>query len=268
MPSAGEATMHTIIAVQIAESIDIKRFRAAYNRKEYYQDSTEVYYAESSQFLYVLAYGVVVFEGYDAAGMTAAIEFVRPFCKTVLDATLREEFAINQSSENDRFGYNDADLVRVDPDVLRIVMLNVAQSVAMDYFTQQADFLLEETNRHTLRLERDGKTNLSGRRLMRFIGRTLNVKNRIAESLYILDSPEETWEDEYLSKIDSGLKRTFEISARHKNLDLELQLVKDNLDVVKDLVYHRESKVLEWIIIALILVEVANLFVEKLFTSW
>ena len=73
---------------------------------------------------------------------------------------------------------------------------------------------------------------------------------------------------EYLSKIDSGLKRTFEISARHKNLDLELQLVKDNLDVVKDLVYHRESKVLEWIIIALILVEVANLFVEKLFTSW
>ena len=268
MPAAGRVAMHKIVAVQIAESVDIKKFRAAYNRKEHYQDSTEVYYAESSKYLYVLAYGVVAFAGYDAAGMTGAIEFIRPYCRTFLDGRLREEFVIHESPGGDRFGYNDADLTRVDPDVLRIVMLNVAQSVAMDYFTQQADALLEETNRHTLRLERDGKTDISGKRLIRFIGRTLNVKNRIAESLYILDSPEETWEDEYLSKIDSGLKRTFEIGARHKNLDLELQLVKDNLEVVKDLVYHRESKVLEWIIIALILVEVLNLFFEKLLKTW
>ena len=268
MPIVDRVTMRNIVAFQVAESIDIKRFRAAYDRKEHYQDSTEVYYVESAKYLYVLAYGVVAFEGYDDAGMNDAIAFIKPFCRTFLDAKLREEFVIHESPGGDRFGYNDADLTRVNPDVLRIVMLNVAQSVAMDYFTQQADALLEETNRHTLRLERDGKTDISGKRLIRFIGRTLNVKNRIAESLYILDSPEETWEDEYLSTIDSALKRTFEINARHRNIDLELQLVKDNLEVVKDLVYHRESKVLEWIIIALILVEVLNLFVEKILRAW
>ncbi len=260
--------MHNIVAFQIAESIDIKKFRAAYDRKEHYQDSTEVYYAESSKYLYVLAYGVVAFEGYDADGMRQTLEFINPFCRNPLGGQLREEFVIHESPGGDRFGYNDADLTRVDPDVLRIVMLNVAQSVAMDYFTQQADVLLEETNKHTLRLERDGRTDISGKPLIRFIGKTLNVKNRLAASLYILDSPEETWEDEYLSKIDSALKRTFEIGARHKNIDLELQLVKDNLEVVKDLVYHRESKVLEWIIIALILVEVLNLFFEKLLKAW
>jgi len=260
--------MRNIIAFQIAGSIDIKGFRVAYDRKEYFQDSREVYYVETSEFLYVLAYGVVVFVGYDDAGMIATIERIKPFCKTLLDAKLREEFVIHESPDSDRFGYNDAYLTKVNPDVLRIVMLNVAQSVAMDYYAQQADALLEETNKHTLRLERDGRTDLSGKRLIRFIGRTLNVKNRIAESLYVLDSPDETWEDEYLSKIDSGLKRTFEINTRHKNLDLELQLVKDNLDVVKDLVYHRESKVLEWIVIALILVEVLNLFFEKLLKVW
>jgi uncharacterized Rmd1/YagE family protein len=267
--TAGEkVTMRTVVAFQIAGSIDIKKFRAAYDRTEHYQDSTEVYYVESAKYLYVLAYGVVAFEGYDAAGMDETIEFIKPFCRTLLAEKLREEFVIHESPGGDRFGYNDADLTRVNPDVLRIVMLNVAQSVAMDYFTQQADALLEETNRHTLRLERDGKTDISGKRLIRFIGRTLNMKNRIAQSLYILDSPEETWEDEYLSTIDSALKKTFEINARHRNIDLELQLVKDNLEVVKDLVYHRESKVLEWIIIALILVEVLNLFFEKLLKTW
>jgi uncharacterized Rmd1/YagE family protein len=268
MPTVDRVTMRNIVAFQIAESIDIKRFRAAYDRKEHYQDSTEVYYVESAKYLYVLAYGVVAFEGYDDDGMNEAIAFIMPFCRTFLDAKLREEFVIHESPGGDRFGYNDADLTRVNPDVLRIVMLNVAQSVAMDYFTQQADLLLEETNKHTLRLERDGKTDISGKRLIRFIGRTLNMKNRIAQSLYILDSPEETWEDEYLSTIDSALKRTFEINARHRNIDLELQLVKDNLEVVKDLVYHRESRVLEWIIIALILVEVLNLFFEKLLKAW
>ncbi len=261
--------MFDIVAFQIAENIDIKRFRAAYTGKEYHQDSSEVYYVgESSKYLYVLAYGVVVFEGYDEVQMSETIEFLKPFCKNFLDSRLREGFKIHENTDTDRFEYNEIFLTRVDPDVLRIVMLNVAQSVAIDYFTQQADSLLEETNKHTLRLERDGKIDISGRRLIRFIGKTLNVKNRITENLYILDSPEETWEDEYLSRIDAGLKRIFEVRTRYKNLDLELQLVKDNLAVVKELLYHRESKILEWIIIALILVEVLNLVFEKILKFW
>jgi len=261
--------MFEIVAFQIAGNIDIKRFRAAYTGKEYYHDSSEVYYVgESSKHLYVLAYGVVVFEGYDEVRMSETIEFLKPFCRNFSDQRLREEFEIHESTDTDKFEYNEVFLTRINPDVLRIVMLNVAQSVAIDYFTQQADLLLEETNKHTTLLERDGKIDISGRRLIRFIGRTLNMKNRITENLYILDSPEETWEDEYLNKIDAGLKRIFQVKTRYKNLDLELQLVKDNLAVVKELLYHRESKILEWIIIALILVEVLNLVFEKILKFW
>lgn len=261
--------MYDIVAFQIAENIDIRQFRSSYTGKEYYCDSSEVYYVgESSKYLYVLAYGVVIFEGYDEVRMSETIEFLRPFCKNFLDKRLREEFKIHENTDNDRFEYNEAFLSRVDPDVLRIVMLNVAQSVAIDYFSQQADSLLEETNRHTLRLERDGKIAISGRHLIRFIGKTLNVKNRIMENLYILDSPEETWEDEHLSRIDAGLKRIFDVKTRYKDLDLELQLVKENLDVIRELLYHSESKILEWIIIALILVEVLNLVFEKLLKFW
>lgn len=76
--------------------------------------------------------------------------------------------------------------------MLRIIMLNVAQSVALDYYSQQTAALLEETNHHTQVLERKGRLDLSGSKMIRYIGRTLNLKNWISENLYIFDSPDIT----------------------------------------------------------------------------
>jgi uncharacterized Rmd1/YagE family protein len=143
-------------------------------------------------------------------------------------------------------------------------MLNVGQSVALDYFSQQTMQLLEETNRYTLKLEKYGKLDINTKSLLKFIGKVLNVKNRIIDSLYIIDTPEETWEDEYLHKIDSGLRVTFDLKIRFKELDYSLQIVKDNLDLFKDLMQHRRSNLLEIIIIVLILVEVLNLVIDKI----
>jgi uncharacterized Rmd1/YagE family protein len=143
-------------------------------------------------------------------------------------------------------------------------MLNVGQSVALDYFSNQTTFLLEETNNYTLKLERDGKINITNKALLQFIGKTLNVKNRIVESLYIIDTPEDTWNDEYLHDIDKGLRKTFDLRIRFKDLDYNLQIVKDNLELFKDLIQHRRSNMLEIIIIVLILIEVINLIVEKI----
>jgi uncharacterized Rmd1/YagE family protein len=115
-------------------------------------------------------------------------------------------------------------------------------------------------------LERKGKLDLSGIYLKKYIGRTLNLKNRIAENLYIFDSPEETWEDENLNKLDIGLKKTFDLQVRFRTIQEGLGIVKENLELFKDLLQYRNSVVLEWIIIILILVEVINLLIEKIFS--
>jgi hypothetical protein len=58
--------MLKIVANQISESIDIKRFRKSYSGSEYYFTSSEVFYkSENERYLYVLSYGVVIFSGYD-----------------------------------------------------------------------------------------------------------------------------------------------------------------------------------------------------------
>jgi required for meiotic nuclear division protein 1 len=83
----------------------------------------------------------------------------------------------------------------------------------------------------------------------------------------VFDSPDVTWEDEYLNKVDMGVKNTFDLQVRFRNVEEGLIIVKENLELFKDIMQHRKSNTLEWVIIILILVEVINLAVEKIFTN-
>lgn len=251
--------MKRIYACQIADSIDLRQFRRNYAGKEYSANSSEVFYkSDDDRLLCVLTYGVVVFYDYDEIKISECIEYLKPFCKNILQEKMWEEFTVQESEAEDRFGYNVISLSRYDTDVLRIVMLNVGQSAALDYFSQQASVLLENTKSHTIELERKGKLHINNKQLLKFIGKTLNVKNNIVENLYIIDSPDETWNDEYLNKIDRGLKHTFDLRDRFRDIDYQLQIIKENLDLFIDMMQHRRSHNLEIIVIVLILFEVIH----------
>lgn len=254
-----------VTAYQIADSIDIKNFKAAFKADLHYNDSDELFYLpDEDQYIYVFKYGVVCFLNFDAIEITSFLQVITPYCKNYLGESLKEEFQIKTGAKEARIGYNRIEIEGSEIEVLRLIMLNVSQSVALDYYYELTSKLLEETNLHTQILERKGSLNISGRNLKRYIGKTLNLKNRIIENLYIFDSPPETWEDERLNKIDVDLKRTFDLQERTRNISEGLGIVKENLDLFKDLLQYRHSSVLEWIVITLIFVEVVNLFIEKL----
>jgi uncharacterized Rmd1/YagE family protein len=137
--------------------------------------------------------------------------------------------------------------------------------VALDHYAEVADKLVDETSLQTQYLEKKGKLNISGKRLKKYIGRTLNLKSNISENLYIFDSPPETWEDEDLNKIDQGLKRTFDLQVRFRHIQDSLQIVKENLELFKDMLQYRGSYVLEVIIVMLILFEVVNAVLERVY---
>lgn len=258
--------MLKINAYQIAEEIDIRRFRKAFAANPEYSGPFELFYiAPGPRYLYLLGYGVVVFAGYEDVKMSEHIAFIQDFCKNPMKEKLSEEFTVHREGREDIFGYNEITLSRFDNEVLRIVMLNLGQSVALDYYSQVAEQLLEESNLFTEELEKTGRIRIPAKKLLKFIGKTLNTRNRIIDNLYILDSPDITWEDEYLNKIDTALRRIFDIRLRFHNIDDQLKIVKENLDLFKDLLQNKRSNLLEWIIIVLILVEVLNLVVEKVF---
>jgi required for meiotic nuclear division protein 1 len=176
---------------------------------------------------------------------------------------LSDEFIVETGASENNISYSKISLKTTDRETLRMIMLNVSQSVALDYYSEQTTTLMEETNYHTQKLERNGTLAISGKDLKKYIGKTLLLKNRIAENLYIFDSPLETWENEELDKLNNELKRNFELKERFKHVSEGLGIVKENLELFKDLLQYRNSTRLEWIIIILITVEVVNFLIEK-----
>jgi required for meiotic nuclear division protein 1 len=260
--------MLKVLSLQIADTIDIKQFKNVFKADLLHEDSEELFYRvknNNQKFVYIFKYGIVCFLDYNEIEIMAFIQAILPYCKNPFDQHISDEFDIEVNAPRNKFGYNKIEIEHAGTESLRLIMLHVSQSVALDHFSQQTNMLLEETTQHTQALEKKGRLDISGTNLKKYIGRTLNIKNRIEANLYIFDSPEETWEDEDLNRLDIGLKKTFDLQARFRTIREGLEIVKENLDLFKDLLQYRNSIVLEWIIIVLILVEVINLFIEKLF---
>jgi required for meiotic nuclear division protein 1 len=258
--------MLQVLSYQIADSIDIKLFKSYFKAELHYSDADELFYKlDKYHFIYVFKYGVVCFLNYDPVKISEFLKVISPYCKNPYGQTLSEEFKIETGTKENRIGYNKIEITSADTDVLRLIMLNVSQSVALDYYSEQANMLLEETNNHTLHLELKGTLAIPGRNLKKYIGRTLNLKNRIAENLYIFDAPPEVWEDENLNKIDTDLKKTFDLQERFRNIQESLSIVKENLELFKDILQYRNSTRLEWVIIILISIEVIHFIFATLF---
>ncbi|MFM7328062.1 MAG: RMD1 family protein, partial [Bacteroidota bacterium] len=151
----------------------------------------------------------------------------------------------------------------LDSKVFRIAMLNLAQSVAMDHYNHITEGLLDEVKGFTRELEQKGKLSLGRKSMMKFIGKALSTKNEIADNVYIFDAPEVVWDDEFLEKLNQGLKKQLDLRVRFSEIEYTLRTISENLDTFREIYNQRENSLLEWIIITLILVEVFDLIISK-----
>jgi required for meiotic nuclear division protein 1 len=248
-----------IEAIQIAEYFNIKKLRAEYQLEVNSGSTTELFYAQDQhKYLYIFDYGVVVFANYDAIEKSEFIRFVKNYATLEVTVDLSEVYNIetDNSIAKSIVKNNFVTVTYLDPSVLRIVMLNIAQSVALEYYEVLTDDLITSSKVYILELEKRGRLSISKVNLLKYIGKVLNVKNSIVDNLYILDDPNLVWDNEDLNFLNRQLKANFDINTRFKDLDYRLQIVEDNLKLFTDVLNVRESSRLEWIIIILILIEI------------
>lgn len=262
----------TIRAFQIAEAIDVKRCRAEFAGDLVAAAPGELFYKRKAAapdggerhdgYVYVMDYGVVIFAGHGDEEMGGVLETLRPFLEIHLDRRMSEDFRVHADVTELAFGYNEIHLPSFNADVLRIIMLYVGQSAALEYSEAVVDRLLAEAGKVAQELERFGRLKTSRRNVQKFIGRTLGARNRLVDNLYIMDAPDITWENEYLDKVDRGMKKTFDVVERFRSMDYQLREIKENLELFAEMLQFRHSTMLEWIIIALFLLETINLFID------
>ena len=258
--------MVKIIAYQIAENTNLKKFKSEYTGTLINSNSFELFYKYEKGYVFVLNYGVVVFANVDDVQSSTFISLLTKYSVNHLSNRLHEDFIIERKEIlQPEFSYNSLSVSEINEDVIRIAMLQVAQSLALDFYQDVAQQLLDDTVKLTTQLEMFGRLKISKRTLLKFIGKALNTKNRIIDNLYIFDTPSVVWENEVLGKVNDGLTKTFDISIRFKELEYMLKLVESNLTVFVELTNAKESKRLEWIVIILIFIEILHLFLNRFF---
>lgn len=255
--------MYIVKAIQISDHINLDSFRTGYDAELLYANHFELYYeVDTEKYLSVLKYGVVCFLNFDEAAINDFIDIVSNHCKYFYDSELVKEYYIETNAAEVKFGINKADLTYIDIETMRLVMLNIAQSVALDYYFQKSRILLEETNKHTSVLEKLGKLKISDKNLKKFIGKTLNLKNQILENLHIFDSIPETWQSDYLIKIDIELKAALHMERRSENIHEDLKIIREHLEYFSDIIHHSASTKQELIVIVLVFIEVFDIIIR------
>jgi required for meiotic nuclear division protein 1 len=253
-------------AFLVANQLDIKGIKAFLDIKPLADSSSELFYSFSGgKYQYYFNYGVIVFAGYSEDEMKWAAKAVYAFQKSPATNWLRDDHEVRQEEGKEvTFDFDELILGRLDEKVIRIAMFNLAQSVALDYYHGVSENLLTAVKGFANQLELTGKLKISRNSMMRFIGKALNTQNEIAENIYIFDAPELVWDDEYLDKLQQGLMKHFDLRVRFSEVEYTLRIIEDNLSVFRSIIHQRESNLLEYIIIILILVEVFDLIITKI----
>ena len=255
-----------IEAYQISEIINLKKFRHEYTSQPLIFNSSELFYKQGEdKYCYLLSYGIVVFASFTDLEKSEFLKYVKGFIEDEVEEKYEEHFIVQtDSSVSVVLNYDSITVSEITDNTVRIVMLNIGQSVALDFYEDLTLEIFKDSREITDELEKTGTFKYSKRDLLKFIGRTINIKNSIIDNLYIFDSPEEVWENEHLERIDKGLKKTFDLKMRYQDIDYKLKIVQDNLRLFTDLLQNRESTRLEWIVIILILIEVFDIFIKKI----
>ncbi|MBK5278368.1 MAG: RMD1 family protein [Bacteroidia bacterium] len=255
-----------LTAILVANQIDMKGLKSFLKIKPTSDSSTELFYGlGENRYQYYFNYGVIVFSGHLEDELKQAVDTAQPFLKNPTYNWLRDEHKISIGIAGEmKFEFDRVIVDHLDDKVFRIAMLNLAQSVALDHYHEVSENLLTEIKGFTNHLEQTGKLSINRRNMLKFIGKALNTQNEIADNIYIFDGPEQVWDDEYLDSLHKGLMKYFDLRVRFSEIEYTLRIIESNHSVFREISNQRQSNMLEWIIIFLIMVEVINLILSKL----
>ncbi|MDB4439023.1 RMD1 family protein [bacterium] len=215
-------------------------------------------------YLYLKDYGGITFFGFNADTKSETLIKLNEILGIELSPA-SDEISVIVDSNLKVEGYDELVVENLNIEVVHIICLNLAQSAALFHYQSLSDALLENTKKYTNELELKGKVSLKRKKLMQYIGSTLNIKNKISENLFVFNTPMMAYENESIILIDAHLNDDLEIKYRYNAIKEQLNIIHENLDLFKDMNMHQHSSNLEWIIIWLILFEVIHVIIDQIY---
>jgi len=255
---------YIVSAFQIGRRIQLTKVLAKFN-DEIIKDETSFILLKRSEesYLYLKDYGSIVFCNYKEKEMIKIIQLIAGDDADYSTLSSEEYEIIEAPGEPEQVHFNTVTTESFSVDILHIVMFNLSQSVALENYQNRTNNLLQETREISDKLKTTGDIGLKRPALRQFIGKTMVLRTRIAENLLIFETSDLAWSSEQLSRLDNELREQLDMVNRHHGLQYSLNIAKENLDLFREILHHKQSSTLEWIIIILILLEVVDLVISK-----
>jgi len=133
----------------------------------------------------------------------------------------------------------------------------LAQSVALERIESRVDDIMERARGL---LEGMGGLRLRMKPVVQELASVLTTRIELLSDLMVLTKPSLVWEDEGLEKLYEELRDLFEVEDRFEAVDRELESVQELVSIVADVLQASRETLLELLIAALIVVELALIF--------
>jgi uncharacterized Rmd1/YagE family protein len=251
-------TPYRIKAVHVAERLKLKDLRERFTRPAFEFSNYElvVQYGEDS-FLFVYNYGSVVFFNVPDEMQERELGAIQEYRVPSDQGRASDVFQLDVIENTPSKVYFDRVVVGgLSYSIVKIVCMLLAESTALEYYEVLIQNLLEKTNVFSKKLQRQGRMLESTEDLIKFIGLCLDTKQEIISNLYIVDSPDETWESPELDRIHQDLKAMMEVDVRYRALEYKIKIIQESVEIIVDLSKSKRETMLEMIIILLISFEV------------
>lgn len=169
---------------------------------------------------------------------------------------LGDQLEVHVGQPENKVTFNEIWLRELTLDKLTIISLALAQSVALDSIEREVAEALKLFAPVVVGLRGGGRLTLGEREVLQAVGFALEVRQQVLANLTLFDKPPETWESEALERLDNQLYDFFDLEERLAAIKEKGAYFADVNATLMNLLNHRKSVRLEWIVIILIFIEV------------
>lgn len=203
-------------------------------------------------------YGAAVLFGLGPVEEASFLSYLKTFVVEPFSATETEELLLtrDQTGGNGRIENGVIWLREFSIDRLQIVADILAKSVVLAHYEIGTGKIFDQLEPFAESLQRSTKEDRQGKELLRQLGTTLSIQNKIVGRVEIIDKPELLWDTPELERLYSRLENEYEIRERHLALERKLDLISRTAETVLDLLQHQSALRVEWYIVLLIVIEI------------
>ena len=212
----------------------------------------------------VFNYGSVVFVNVPQSLRDWCLDAFAPFCDDTIPDGFQpiEDYKMNEG-ETVEIGFDSVKLPQLDGHNLAVIATVLAQSVALDHYAAKTDAMLEAFTRLNSSVERTGVFSaLEKRSLFRLVALNNTLFTDVIAKIGILERSNTAWKYLQYADVWEGLQDEFEIRDRFWKIEFKLNLIQQNSKFFLEVLATDKSNTLEWIIIALISIEIVVMGVE------